>query len=191
MLNAIHAFVLTVYSLFLKMERLLCLGWMKVTGLGRRSFICVLGGVALLPNLLQTAITGKHISSTLIGVALITYFVITYLHWLRSPESGLDTVKMAEIGDFYLNLKAVIFFYIMTLLDVICVALMSVLIFYDPIAFGMGIAMLFLRHIFYAARTNSGPPKPNNTVWAAAKSKVKSLIEANRRPVLIPIRLGS
>lgn len=179
-----------IMLIFIDIDHALCKFYMRLTGLGRKSYVCIIYCVLLVGILARTAIARDSIIYLILIIPLISWFLVMYLNWLKNPAEGLSTVKL-DGHEIYYELRAVTFFCIVTLYKLFIFIILLGLWFsdwnYALYFYGLELLLQF----FYAVRTNSGPPKPNNTFWQQAKSKVKSIIEANRRPVLIPIPLGA
>jgi energy-coupling factor transporter transmembrane protein EcfT len=184
-------FILTyvgyLYGFFRALDFKLCWLWMKITGHGRKSYMAILTTAVYLFMIWVDIMFTSSDWIWMVDIAfapLYFWFYYKYARWLRNPAEGLSTVKLNNV---YYDTREIAAFTFILIFCTIVTILSVGLVFTSPVHFMFNNLARILLVFYFCVKSQSGPPQPNNTFWQQAKSKLKSLLETQRAPQLVPL----
>lgn len=169
------------------LDHKICWFWMKVTGHGRRSYMAILSIIVWAAMVATDLIIARADWVWIFDLCiapLFMWYYFKYSRWLRSPEEGLSTIKISTV---YYDIRGVSSYMFLTGFILITSTIFIGTVFFAPLQFFLTTICKFLFIFYFCVKSQSGPPQPDNTFWQQAKSKLKSLLDNNRVPQLVPL----
>jgi len=188
---AIQLFVITYFYVPTHfIDHKICHFWMRLTGHGRRSYFVALCTALILKNFVYNYFIKDYLISgfTIFLIGIYAFVCYLYSKWLRNPAIGLDTIEMKKV---YYRIPMVRAYVFITCFHLALLLLLIPLVFSSPALLGANLIAMIIVNTIWCAYSQSGPPQPDNTFWQQAKSKIRSVLESNRKPVFTPIPVGT